>query len=63
MNTITITVSEYANRYGCSPQFVTRKLRDEIGMTGMVSWRKVEGKKQGWLIEVLISWYDPFDEK
>ena len=58
MNTITITVSEYAHLYGCTPQFVSRNLRNEIGMVGMISYRKIDGKTSGWLIEVLKTWYD-----
>tara|TARA_R110000772_G_scaffold145504_1_gene255473 strand:- start:21541 stop:21720 length:180 start_codon:yes stop_codon:yes gene_type:complete len=58
MKTKTITVTEYADRYGCSKEFVTRMLRKDTGMIGMVSWRKAEGKTGSWMIEVLISWYE-----
>jgi len=50
-----ITVQEYATRYGCSPRFVQNKLKDGIGMIGMVSFRKAGNT---WLIEILLSWYD-----
>ena len=56
MKTKTITASEYARLYECSPQFVSRQLRKDTGMIGMVSWRKIEGKTGSWMIEVLISW-------
>ena len=55
MKTKTITVSEYADAYGCTQSFVGRNLRKDTGMTGMVSWKKSGGT---WLIEVLISWIE-----
>lgn len=58
MNTKTLTASEYAKYYGCSTEYVTRKLRQDIGLTGMVSWRKIEGRTGSWLIEVLTSWVE-----
>lgn len=58
MKTITVTVSEYANKYGCSREFVSRQLRKGTGMTGMVSWRKIDGRTGSWMIEVLKGWYD-----
>ena len=54
----TITVSEYAKFYGCSNEFVTRQLRKGVMMSGMVSFRKLEGRTGSWLIEVLVSWID-----
>ena len=57
MKTKTITVSEYASRYGCSREYVTRNLRADKGMVGMLRWRKLDGRTGSWLIEVLISWY------
>jgi hypothetical protein len=58
MNTVTMTVSEYAELYGCTPQFVSRNLKKNTGMLGMVSWRKVEGRTGSWIIIVLKSWVD-----
>lgn len=54
---MTITVSEYATRYGCSSQYVASQLRSGKLMTGMLSVRKIEGKTSSWLIEVNLEWY------
>jgi hypothetical protein len=58
MRTQTLTASEYARLYGCSPQYVTRKLNQNIGLTGMVSWRKIEGRTGSWIIQVLKTWVE-----
>lgn len=55
---MTITVSEYATRYGCSSQYVASQLRSGKLMTGMLSVRKFEGKTSSWLIEVNLEWYE-----
>lgn len=58
MKTTTITAYEYAQLYGCSKRNVTQNLQNDIGMVGMVSWKKGSGKTSSWLIEVLKDWYD-----
>lgn len=58
MKTQTITATEYAKLYKCSPQYVTGHLRKDIGMAGMVSWRKIEGRTGSWMIQVLNSWVE-----
>jgi hypothetical protein len=58
MMVITLTTSEYANLYGCSTQFVTEKLRNNTMLTGMINFRKVNGKTGSYLIDVLKSWVD-----
>ena len=58
MKTVTITAREYAKKYGCTPEYVTRKLRSDIGLDGIISWRKSPGRTGGWMITVLISWYE-----
>lgn len=55
MKVRTITSSEYAKIYGCTPTYVNRKLRSNIGMTGMIDWKKSGGT---WLIQVLTSWIE-----
>lgn len=53
MKTQTITVTEYAQKYGCTPRYVRQNLSEGIAMIGMVSFKKM-GKT--WIIEVLNSW-------
>lgn len=55
MKTITITVREYAELYGCSPRYVNQVLNDGDLLTAMVNIRKSGGT---WLIDVLKWWYD-----
>ena len=55
MKTITITVLEFAQIYGCSRRHVNNMLANDTVPPEIVSYRKSSGT---WLIEVLKSYYD-----
>jgi hypothetical protein len=55
MKTTTITATEYAKLFGCTPRNVQMNCAKGVIMPFVVSFKKSEGT---WLLTVLISWYE-----
>jgi len=55
MTTVTITISEYASLYGCTPRNVSKNLNNGKLMPFMRGFKKSGG---AYLLEVDKNWYD-----